>query len=380
MVPRHPTLPLLCAAAALLTASCVQYDPAQAGPPEPPPPYAQAGPPPSPPMPPDGAPPALSPRDLDTLLGPIALYPDPLLALILTASTAPGDIAAAGAYLVQYGDSSQIDRQPWDPSVRSLAHYPTVVAWLTENPEWTRALGEAFLASPPAVMQSIQRLRNEAIASGALASNPEQQVLSGDEGIEILPARADALYAPAYDPDLVFGAGGGYAGGGPLMNFGLPFEAGPWLSYDLDWQDDEIWEGPWTEWNGPGGWYAPRFHAGHAPPGVHRWHRGGRPTGGAQPPRNALEEAPPRPRPMPGAPQFQGRVAGEMPPGARATAAQGAAHAAGAPTPSRAPAGGQAARAAPAAAAHSETAHESAAAPAHEAATPSAGAADPKNH
>ena len=107
--------------------------------------------------------------------GPIALYPDPLLALILPASTVPGDISAASAYLVQYGDMTRIDSQPWDPSVRALAHYPAIVTWMAENIEWTQAVGSAFLSSPAEVMASIQRLRARALASGALGRPPSSR-------------------------------------------------------------------------------------------------------------------------------------------------------------------------------------------------------------
>jgi hypothetical protein len=112
------------------------------------------------------------------LLGPIALYPDPLLALILPASTVPEDIRAASAYLVQYADTTRIDSQPWDPSVRALAHYPAGrrMDGRQHRVDAGRRLGE-FLASPAEVMQSIQRLRARALAAGALKSTPQQQVV-----------------------------------------------------------------------------------------------------------------------------------------------------------------------------------------------------------
>ncbi len=368
MAPRSPPFPILCGAAALLAGACVRYAPSATYTPQPPaPPYAQE----AAPATPDRA--AAEPSaNLDALLGPIALYPDPLLALILTASTVPGDISAASAYLIQYGDMTQIDRQPWDPSVRSLARYPSVITWLAENPAWTRALGEAFLAAPGEVMQAVQRLRNQAISCGALASNPEQQVLSGGAGIAILPAQADVVYVPAYDSDVVYGSAAAYGADAPLVNFGPAFAAGPWLSYDMDWLDDEIWEGEWTAWHGASGWYAPRFHASHTP-GIHRWRPKGGSTGVA--PRGALEAPAPRPRLMQGTPRPQARA-----PAAGSAAPQASRAEPGAALPGRPAAPGQAAHSAPATPSHAAAAHQAAAAPANEAAPAPASTSDTKNH
>src|SRR5579871_4346328 len=78
---------------------------------------------------------------LDQLLSPIALYPDPLLALILPASTVPQDIAAASSFLDASADISTVDNQPWDASVKALTHYPDVLRWLNQNPSWVSAVG-----------------------------------------------------------------------------------------------------------------------------------------------------------------------------------------------------------------------------------------------
>ena len=78
-----------------------------------------------------------TPEQLDQLLGPIALYPDPLVAVILPASTVPSDIALAAGYLAANGAQAGIDTQPWDPSVRALAHYPDVLKWMNDNLDWT---------------------------------------------------------------------------------------------------------------------------------------------------------------------------------------------------------------------------------------------------
>jgi hypothetical protein len=254
---------------------------------------------------------------LDRLVGPIALYPDPLVALILPASTVPWDISAARAYLVQYGDMSRLDSQPWDPSVRALAHYPAVIQWLADNLDWTRALGEAFLASPGDVMDSVQRQRGQALASGELASTAQQQVYSEDDAISILPGQADSMYVPAYDSDLVFSD---YSG--PFVSFGGPYPVGPWLSFLPDWGTHSIWVGGWGAWHGGGIWHPPHLGNKHEPPGMHPWpppdrtHKPAATAGGARQVQ-ALQ-----PHPMTGAPKppagFQaGRPSGQS--GTRAT-------------------------------------------------------------
>jgi hypothetical protein len=211
---------LLFAAAALLEQSCVEYYPASAfSPPQPAPSAPQYADAPESPTP---APPALhNAGPDDALVAPIALYPDPLIALILPASTAPADIAAASSFLIQYGDPSRVDSQPWDPSVRALAHYPTVITWMAGNMAWTQALGSAFLSSPSDVMDAIQWMRSRAMASGALASTSQQQVYADGDDIEIYPAQPDSIFVPAYDASVVYADGMYYGDGGPLINSDL---------------------------------------------------------------------------------------------------------------------------------------------------------------
>ncbi len=110
--------------------------------------------------------PPFSADELNQLLGPIALYPDPLIGLVLPASTAPSDIVLADRYLQQNGDPAQIPNQPWDESVKGLTHYPSLLKWLDENLTWTSQLGEAYVAQPADVMNAIQQLRAKAKADG----------------------------------------------------------------------------------------------------------------------------------------------------------------------------------------------------------------------
>jgi hypothetical protein len=212
---------------------------------------------------------------LDQLLAPIALYPDPLIALILPASTVPSDVAAAAQYLTGGGDPSQIDSQAWDPSVKALAHYPQVLEWMNANTPWTQQLGQAYIAEPRDVMQSIQQLRAKALAAGTLVSTPQEQVISEDNDIRIVPAQPSTIYVPSYDPNLVYGEEPSEPG---LIDYGIAYPMGPWLDYDLDWDTFGIWiGGPWHagwDWGHPG-W---RTHGPGRPwrpdPGAHFGHGG----------------------------------------------------------------------------------------------------------
>jgi hypothetical protein len=208
------------------------------------------------------------PDQLDQMLAPIALYPDPLVALILPASTFPADIASAAGYLASNGDPAGVDSQPWDPSVRGLAHYPDVLKWMNDNIDWTRTLGAAFAMQPSDVMKSVQQLRAKAKAAGTLTDTPQQQVdIEGDD-IRIVPAQPDTIYVPQYDPGVVYDVPEGY--GGPFITFGVGFPVGGWLGYQCDWDSYGIWVGPWSrgwgyrrDWSGGSRWH-PDPRAGHA--------------------------------------------------------------------------------------------------------------------
>jgi hypothetical protein len=120
-------------------------------------------------------------------------------------------------------------------------------------------------------MQSIQRLRARALASGALRSTPQQQVVVQDNTIEILPAEPGSVYAPAYDAGAVDSDEPNEGYGGPSEDFGPALPAGPWLCYGLDWAGYSVWVGGLGAWQGPDGWHHTHDHGGHGPPGSHRW-------------------------------------------------------------------------------------------------------------
>ena len=207
----------------------------------------------------------------EQLLAPIALYPDPLLAVLLPAATAPNDLAAAATYLVRYGDASRIENQRWDPSVAALAHYPALLSWMAQNLEWTQALGQAFLASPEKVLSAVQSLRARALAAGTLRDTAQERIVVDGATIQILPVQPDAVYAPTYDPDVVYSEAPYYDTSTPFMNFGDALPVGGWLSYCFDWANSGLWVGTWIAWHGDGGWRTPHPKNGPWTPGGKRW-------------------------------------------------------------------------------------------------------------
>jgi Protein of unknown function (DUF3300) len=205
---------------------------------------AQMAPPEPPPASQQNAPQQFSPEELDRLLAPIALYPDALVALILPASTVPSDVVLAARYVASNGDPAQLANQPWDESVKSLAHYPEVLKWMDQNLDWTTTVGDAFLDQPADVMNSVQRLRAEALAAGNLFDTPQQQIIKEESFIRIVPAQPDVIYVPDYDPEVVYVQP--YSQDfGPLLTFGAGFAVGSWLTYDFDWGRRGIYVGHW---------------------------------------------------------------------------------------------------------------------------------------
>jgi hypothetical protein len=163
-----------------------------------------------------------SPAQLESLLAPIALYPDTLLTQLLMATTNPLEIVAASRWLAQ-GPNRELKgkaledalrRQPWDPAVKSLVPFPQVLEMLNQQLEWTQQLGYAMQTQESEVFDAIQRLRARAQAAGNLQSTPQQVVrtepapsdAAGQPVIAIEPAQPDVVYVPAYDPSQVYGA------------------------------------------------------------------------------------------------------------------------------------------------------------------------------
>jgi hypothetical protein len=154
----------------------------------------------------------ISNQQIDSLTAPIALYPDALLAQVLMASTFPQDVDAAAAWSKANpnakGDDAvkAVASQPWDPSVQSLVAFPQVLATMASKPDWVAQLGNAFLAQPNDVMDSVQRLRKQAQQAGNLKSSEQQKVVVEQSTIQIVPANPQVVYVPTYNPTVVYGA------------------------------------------------------------------------------------------------------------------------------------------------------------------------------
>ncbi|HEX8814074.1 MAG TPA: DUF3300 domain-containing protein [Terriglobales bacterium] len=172
--------------------------------------YQLAGQQPAPGYSGQGAP--LSADELQQLVAPIALYPDALVAQILGAATFPDQIAAANNFLKFNSSLSgaalmkAVDTEPWDPSVKALTQFPSVLGNLASNLSWASALGEAYHTQTADVMAAVQALRAKAYAAGNLKSSPQMTVVQeSPQVIVIQPANPQVVYVPAYNPTVVYG-------------------------------------------------------------------------------------------------------------------------------------------------------------------------------
>jgi len=158
----------------------------------------------------------LSSEQLDSLVAPVALYPDSLLGQVLVASTYPLEIVELSQWLQNHKNlkpnevTKAVENQSWDPSVQAMAAFPDVVKNMTENIGWTNDLGNAFLAQQADVMQAVQRMRTKAMNAGKLQTTQQQtvetQTVGSQSVVVIEPASPDVVYVPAYDPLAVWGA------------------------------------------------------------------------------------------------------------------------------------------------------------------------------
>ncbi len=204
----------------------------------------------------------LAPQQLDGLVNRIALYPDPLLAQVLTASTYWDEIPDAAVWAQEHsnikGDALSAaitaDNLPWDPSVLALLPFPSVLDMMARDPNWTGQLGNAVLVQRSDVMDSVQRLRREAEGYGYLASNSDVDVINQDGYVQIQPYNPYLFYVPIYDPFVVFGPPrpGFFVGGairfGPAVTLGATFGRFGWFGAGFGWRDHALLidHRPWT--------------------------------------------------------------------------------------------------------------------------------------
>jgi hypothetical protein len=210
---------------------------------------AQAPPPPTGPDPQLYTP--LPPEQLNKLVAPIALYPDALVAQILAASAYPTQIVEADRMARENPGlkgrdlAEEVDRQDWDPSVKSLVEFPTVLANLDRDLSWTSELGEAYRNQPDDVMQAVQHMRHKAYDAGNLRSTPQERVYEQGPDVDIQPADPDVVYVPTYNPAYVYGypvglwpgfyPWWGVGFGGPFISFGIGFPIAPFFGFGWGW-------------------------------------------------------------------------------------------------------------------------------------------------
>jgi len=176
-----------------------------------------------------------SPQELQQLVAPIALYPDALVAQILAASTYPAEIVEADRWMQGHSDlkgkklAEEVDKQPWDPSVKALTQFSSVLENMDKNLSWTSSLGDAYANQQQEVTDAVQAMRQQARKAGQLNSNEQEKVTNQGNTIIIEPANPDVVYVPAYDPWLAYGVPMvAYPGWGPVPRI---FFAGPAISF-----------------------------------------------------------------------------------------------------------------------------------------------------
>ncbi len=298
-LPFKPHLLVLLCSAGLFAASGVMFVKGRATEPAAPAPVAQQPATPAAPAAAQPAPavaPAYTAAQIDQWVAPIALYPDALLSQILMASTYPANVIQAAQWSKDNpkmeGDAAiqAVASQPWDPSVKSLVAFPQLMSLMGENPPWVQNLGDAFLAQPKDVMDSVQRLRALAQKTGALQSTPQQTVTtvtkpapaktstaetttattSAPTVIKIESADPQVVYVPTYNPNTVYGTWPntaypptylpptpGEQFGNSFVN-GLGFSLGVATTYaifsNIDWDDDDDWDHHHDDWDNHGGY------------------------------------------------------------------------------------------------------------------------------
>ncbi|WP_368542188.1 DUF3300 domain-containing protein [Enterobacter soli] len=301
-LPFKPHLLVLLCSAGLFAASGVMFVKSRATEtPVAPAPVAQQAATPTPTPAAQPAAPTYTPAQIDQWVAPIALYPDALLSQILMASTYPANVIQAAQWSKDnpkmQGDAAvqAVSGQPWDPSVKSLVAFPQLMSLMGENPPWVQSLGDAFLAQPKDVMDSVQRLRQLAQQTGALQSTPQQTVTTVTKPapaktaatestatttttttttsptvIKIESADPQVVYVPTYNPNTVYGTWPNtaypptYLPPSPGEQFsnsfvnGLGFSLGVATTYaifsNIDWDDDDDHHHHDDDWDHHGGY------------------------------------------------------------------------------------------------------------------------------
>jgi hypothetical protein len=272
--------------------------------------------------PPPSAPALRSAADLEQLVASIALYPDPLLAVMLPAAAYPVEVVQAARFVANTNNLATLDEQPWDENVKAVARFPTVIQKMSDELGWTVELGQAFVDQPMELMDAIQSLRSQAQSVGTLQTTPEQLVIVTNAVVErtyetqivfvtntivqIMPANPQVVYVPVYSPTVVYSPPPAYVynPAAPLIAFGAGIAVGAILANNhCNWYYGGVYygRGGFVVWGGKGyGRYPyypppPRYRPPpyYPPPGYRPPKPGYRPPG--FPPSGALPPARPTP-------------------------------------------------------------------------------------
>jgi hypothetical protein len=206
--------------------------------------------------------PAFKPEELEQLLAPIALYPDSLLTQILMASTYPIEVVEADRWVKAHpslkGDAlaKELEKQPWDPSVRSMVNFPDILAMMSQNLSTTVKIGDAFIGQEKEVMDAVQKLRAKAKSTGNLESTEQQKVSTvtqaGTQVIVVESSSPDIVYVPQYSPTVVYGTWP-YPAYPPYPYYPPGYVASPVLAFGAGVALGAAWGYAWGNCNWGGG-------------------------------------------------------------------------------------------------------------------------------
>ncbi len=218
---------------------------------------AQTSPAPATPSPPPSASAKRSPADLEKLAEPIALHPDPLIAVILPAAAYPIEIVQAARFVKDTNNIAKLDEQPWDENVKAVARFPQMIAKMDADLGWTVQIGLAFVEQPKELMDAIQSLRSKAQKAGNLKTTPQQivtvtnvvvlqtniteVVTVNKEIIEVAPANPSVIYVPTYPPTIYYPWYPYYTYAAPVVAFGVGFAWG--MAWGAVWHNHCNWHG-----------------------------------------------------------------------------------------------------------------------------------------
>ncbi|MGE3309840.1 MAG: DUF3300 domain-containing protein [Limisphaerales bacterium] len=223
---------------------------------------------------PAGAPPPsaaakASAADLEKLVAPIALHPDPLVSIILPASVYPLEVVQAARFVRDTNNIPEVDEQDWDDNVKAVAKFPEVVTMMSEDLDWTMNLGQAFVDQPKELMDAIQMLRVKANSGGILKTTPQQVVVVTNTVVEktieqqvvvvtntvvqIQPANPQVVYVPTYPPTIYYPPPA-YVGPPPVLTFAAGVALGAVIANNCDWHGGGVYVGRGGVWVSGGGY------------------------------------------------------------------------------------------------------------------------------